>query len=117
MLLRKKYFKLYDRIEIDGIKGDVIKITPFYFKVVERGNSLSSSSATGRVIHMPNHILLNTTLYNYNEFIQVNWEEVTYNLTVDSDWKKAQVFIKMEIITYISVFSERIKEQEIQRIT
>ena len=117
MLLRKKYFKLYDRIEIDGIKGDVIKITPFYFKVVERGNSLSSSSATGRVIHMPNHILLNTTLYNYNEFIQVNWEEVTYHLTVDSDWKKAQALIKKEVNAYIADFTSQFTEKEIQKIT
>src|SRR5699024_12414797 len=28
MLLRKKYFKLYDRIEIADIVGDVMQITP-----------------------------------------------------------------------------------------
>lgn len=117
MLLRKKYFKLYDRIEIDGIKGDVIKITPFYFKVIERGNSLSSSSATGRVIHMPNHILLNTPLYNYNEFIKVNWEEVTYHLTVDSDWKKAQELINKEVNAYVADFTAQLTEKEIQKIT
>lgn len=117
MLLRKKYFKLYDRIEIDGIKGDVIKITPFYFKIIERGNSLSSSTATGRVIHMPNHILLNTPLYNYNEFIKVNWEEVTYHLTVDSDWKKAQDIIKMEVTAYLIDFTSQFTEREIKKIT
>ncbi|HLR65228.1 MAG TPA: mechanosensitive ion channel domain-containing protein [Pseudogracilibacillus sp.] len=47
MLLRKQYFKLYDRIEINGIVGDMIKITPFYFKLMERGNNLSSATPTG----------------------------------------------------------------------
>src|SRR5699024_5375596 len=89
MLVRNKYFKLYDRIEINDIKGDVVKITPFYFKVIERGNNLSSSSATGRVVHIPNHILLDNTLYNYSAIIDFNWGEVKYHITVDSDWKQA----------------------------
>src|SRR5699024_12839834 len=70
MLLRKKYFKLYDRIEISDIVGDVIQITPIYFKVLERGNSLSSSTATGRVVNVPNHLLLDHTVFNYNKFTE-----------------------------------------------
>lgn len=85
MLLRKKYFKLYDRIEIDGMTGDVIKVTPFYFKMMERGNSLSSTTATGRVIHVPNHMLLNNKLYNFSEFLPINWREVRFKITIDSD--------------------------------
>src|SRR5699024_12603938 len=52
MLLRKKYFKLYDRIEISDIVGDVIQITPIYLKVLERGNSLSYSTTKGRVVNV-----------------------------------------------------------------
>src|SRR5699024_8259793 len=117
MLLRKKYFTRYDWIDIAGSSGEVITITPYYLKVIERGNSLSSSSATGRVIHMPNHILLNTPLYNYNEFIKVNWEEVTYHLTVDSDWKKAQELIKKEVNAYVADFTAQLTDKEIQKIT
>src|SRR5699024_11155459 len=69
MLLSKKYYKLYDQIEIDGMVGDIIKVTPFYFKMAERSNDLSSSTATGRVIHVPNHMLLNNTLYNYSQLL------------------------------------------------
>lgn len=116
MLLRKQYFKIYDRIEIDGIKGDVIKITPFYFKMIERGNQLSSSTATGRVIHMPNHILLNHPLYNYSEIIHINWEEVTYHITVDSDWKKARDIIMNEGNDYIDEFLTQFSKREIHKI-
>lgn len=116
MLLRKKYFKVYDRIEIDGIKGDVIKITPFYFKMIERGNHLSSSTATGRVIHMPNHILLNHPLYNYSEIIDINWEEVTYYITVDSDWEKALNIIKQEGNKYVDHFITTYSEKETQQL-
>lgn len=116
MLLRKKYFKLYDRIEINDIKGDVIKITPFYFKMIERGNSLTSSTATGRVIHMPNHILLTNPLYNYSELIQFNWGEVKYYITVDSDWKKVLHIVKKEVNIYLADFLSQYAEEEIHNI-
>src|SRR5699024_11585710 len=87
MLLRKKYFKLYDRIEISDIVGDVIQVTPIYFKILERGNSLSSSTATGRVVNVPNHLLLDHTVFNYNKFTELNCSEVTYYLTLHSDWE------------------------------
>ncbi len=116
MLIRKKYFKLYDRIEVQGIKGDVIKITPFYFKIVERGNQLSSSTATGRVLHIPNHILLDNMVYNYSNFIDVNWGEVKYFITVDSDWKRAKKIIETACEQYVNDFLKDYTEEEIHKI-
>lgn len=60
---------------------------------------------------------INTPLYNYNEFIKVNWEEVTFHLTVDSDWKKAQELIKEEVNAYVADFTAQLTEKEIQKIT
>lgn len=57
--------------------------------ILERGNHLYSSTATGRVVNISNHLLLDNTLFNYNKFTQLNWSEVTYYLTVDSDWEVA----------------------------
>src|SRR5699024_10150361 len=101
MLLRKKYFKLYDRIAISDIVGDVIQITPIYFKVLERGKSLSSSTATGRVVNVPNHLLLDHTVFNYNKFTELNWSEVTYYLTVDSDWEAALQTVETVLEDYL----------------
>lgn len=113
MLLRKKYFKLYDRIEIDGMVGDVIKVNPFYFKMAERSNDLSSSTATGRVIHVPNHMLLNHTLYNYSQLLTINWKEVKYKLTIDSDWEKALAVVEEVGEAYVEEFLEGYTEEEL----
>lgn len=111
MLLRKKYFKLYDRVVIEDMEGDVIKITPFYFKLMERGEGLSSSSATGRTIHVPNHILLSSPVYNYNDFIQINWKEVEYHITIDSDWKSTLAIVEEQINRYINNFYNSYNKQ------
>src|SRR5699024_7714072 len=116
MLLRKKYFKLYDRIEISDIVGDVIQITPIYFKIVERGNKLSSSTATGRVVNIPNQMLLVHTLFNYNKFTLVNWSEVKYYLTVDSDWEAALQAIEKVVNNYLTDFLKQITEVERKQI-
>lgn len=116
MLLRKKYFKLYDRIEISDIVGDVIQITPFYFKILERGNHLSSSTATGRVVNIPNHLLLDHTVFNYNKFTQVNWSEVTYYLTVDSDWEAALQTVETTVDNYVEDFKQQLSQVERKQI-
>lgn len=113
MLLRKKYFKLYDRIEINDMSGDVVKITPFYFKMIERGNSLSSSTATGRVIHVPNHLLLNNKLYNYNQLLPINWKEVSFKITVDSNWEKALAMVEKEGNQYLRHFLDQYTEDQL----
>lgn len=116
MLLRKKYFKLYDRIEIMEHTGDVIKITPIYFKIVERGNKLSSSTATGRIINIPNHVLLENTLLNYNKFSKVNFSEVKYYITVDSDWQAALAILEAELAIYLKGFLTDLSDVEIKII-
>src|SRR5699024_5426742 len=80
---------------------DVIQITPIYFKVLERGNSLSSSTATGRVVNVPNHLLLDHTVFNYNKFTELNWSEVTYYLTVDNDWEAARQKVETVLEDYL----------------
>src|SRR5699024_3833918 len=116
MLLRKKYFKLYDRIEISDIVGDVIQITPIYFKILERGNHLSSSTATGRVVNIPNHLLLDNTVFNYNKFTELNWSEVTYYLTVDSDWQTALQTVETVIEDYLTEFLQQLSPVERKQI-
>lgn len=116
MLLRKNYFKLYDRIVIEDMEGDVIKITPFYFKLMERGEGLSSSSATGRTINVPNHILLSSPIYNYNNFIQINWKEVEYHITIDSDWKSTLTIVEEQINSYINNFYNSYNKKSLDKL-
>lgn len=97
MLLRKKYFKVYDRIEIDENKGIVTKITPLYFQMMEISNWFDADAPTGRVVRLPNRLLLDQPLFNYNGLLKINWREVEYTIRPDSDWEKAE-----QVLTEIS---------------
>ena len=50
----KKTFELEDRIEVNGIKGDVVNIRALGFEVLEVGDRINGEQSTGRIIHIPN---------------------------------------------------------------
>ena len=43
-----------DRVEINGVQGDVIDVRLFQFSIVEVGNWVDADQSTGRIIHVPN---------------------------------------------------------------
>jgi small-conductance mechanosensitive channel len=50
-ILLRQPFVVGDRIEIDGVKGDVIDQNLFKFRVIEIGNWVDAEQSTGRIVH------------------------------------------------------------------
>jgi len=86
----RKPFRVGDRIELDGVKGDVIDIRLFEFSVVEVGNWVDADQSTGRIVHIPNSIVMRTPLSNYNIGFEYIWNEIPVLITFESNWKKAK---------------------------
>ncbi|GEP83625.1 mechanosensitive channel MscS [Staphylococcus piscifermentans] len=116
LLLNKRLFRLYDRVEIDGHIGDVIKISPLHFKLAERAAGLSTESPTGKVINIPNHVLLEKSLINYANLTQINWHEVNYHLTVDSDWQSAKRVCDKVLADYVEEFKGNYSVEKLSEI-
>ena len=89
-LLWRRPFNIGDRIEIGNHKGDVIDKRVFKFSMVEIGNWVDADQSTGRVIHIPNHRVFLDSIANYTTGFEFIWNELTINLTFDSNWKKAK---------------------------
>lgn len=95
-LVWRKPFGVGDRIEIGDRKGDVIDIRFFKFTILEIGNWTKSDQSTGRVIHVPNHYVLQNSIANYTSDFNFIWNEIEIIVTFESDWRKAK-----EILTEI----------------
>ncbi len=89
-VLVRRPFRVGDRIEIDGTKGDVIDLRLFRFTVAEVGNWVDAEQATGRLIHIPNGGLFTTQLANYTEGFEFVWHEMAVLITFESDWHLAE---------------------------
>ncbi|MCP3966426.1 MAG: mechanosensitive ion channel family protein [Lentisphaerae bacterium] len=90
-LLWKRPFFVGDRIQIDNdIVGDVIDIRAFKFSLNEVGNWVHADQSTGRVMHVPNSVVLNKTITNFTEGFHYIWSELPVLVTFESNWKEAK---------------------------
>lgn len=96
-ILWRKPFKVGDRIEIDGIAGDVIDIRAFQFTVVEIRNWVDSDQSTGRIVHIPNRKVMSEPTANFTTGFEYIWHEVAVLVTFESNWQKAK-----EILTQVA---------------
>ena len=81
----KRPFELEDRIEIDGIKGDVINTKALAFEVLEVGERIDAEQSTGRIVHIPNSVIFTKSLKNYTKAFKYIWDELIIDVSLDSD--------------------------------
>ena len=86
----KKTFELEDRIEINGIKGDVVNIRTLAFEILEVGDRVHAEQSTGRIIHIPNSFVFTYPLKNYTKAFKYIWDEVTVKVPLDADIDKTK---------------------------
>lgn len=101
----RKPFRVGDRIQLDTYKGDVIDIRLFQFSIVEVGNWVDADQSTGRIIHVPNSLVLRMPLSNYHIGFEYIWNEIPVLVTFESDWRKAKellLAISKENAEYLS---------------
>lgn len=91
-----RIFRVGDRIEMGGVKGDVIDITPLRTKVLEMGAAEQGGSwvqgrqHTGRIVALSNKLTFTEPVYNYSAAFEFIWEELTIPVPHGSDWKAAE---------------------------
>ncbi|MEM7184412.1 MAG: mechanosensitive ion channel domain-containing protein [Spirochaetota bacterium] len=92
-LLWRRPFLVGDRIQVGSIRGDVIDIRLFKFSLLEIGNWVEADQSTGRVLHLPNTLILTETIANYTSGFEYLWNEIGILLTFESDWRKAKELV------------------------
>ncbi|MBN1870755.1 MAG: mechanosensitive ion channel [Candidatus Omnitrophica bacterium] len=90
LIILRHPFEAGDRIEINGIRGDVIDIRIFQTSVLEIGNWVHADQSTGRIVHFPNSFVFKHATYNYNREFEFIWNEIPILLTFESDWKRGR---------------------------
>ncbi len=94
LILTRKPFQVGDRIEVDGLKGDVVDIRLFRFSLMEIGGWVDAEQSTGRLVHVPNGVVFNAPLANYTEGFAFIWDEIPVLVTFESNWKLAEKLIQ-----------------------
>lgn len=88
-----RVYKPGDRIEINGIKGDVIDIDSIYTTIMEMGEWVSSDNYSGRIIKISNAFVFKGPIKNYSMDFPFVWDELNVLITYDSDAEVAKKIV------------------------
>lgn len=115
IIVFKKPFDTGDRVEINGVKGDVIDIRLFQTSLLEIGNWVGEEQSTGRIVHVSNNSIFRGPTFNYTRGFEYIWDELKVIVTFESNWKKAKEIMIKYGTTEIDVIQKRM-EQSIKRM-
>ncbi len=83
-----------DRLEIDGIKGDVIDIDLLRTTMLEVNGWLGTDQPTGRVISMPNNFIFTKKVFNYSHGHPYVWSKIEFTMTYSTPAGEALALFK-----------------------
>ena len=112
-IIWRRPFNVGDRIQIGEHAGDVIDVRIFKFTLMEIGNWVDADQSTGRVLHLPNGLVLSEVVSNYSRGFQYIWNELPVMVTFESNWKKAKTIL-LEIATKHAQHSSEAAQRHIQ---
>src|SRR6202049_2811699 len=79
-----KLYTVGDRVQIGDIRGDVIDIGLLRTTLMETGNWVGRDLYNGRIVRIPNSIVLKGSVFNYSQGFQFVWDEIKVVFTTTS---------------------------------
>ncbi|MCM4168107.1 hypothetical protein KCTC52924_03660 [Arenibacter antarcticus] len=101
-----RVYKPGDRIEINGIKGDVIDIDSIYTTMMEIGEWVSSDNYSGRIVKISNAFVFKGPIKNYSMDFPFVWDELDILITFDSDVELAKKIMLDTATKLLSEYTE-----------
>lgn len=93
-ILGQRNIALGSRIEVAGVRGDVIDIGLFKLTLVEvRGEGFGEQSS-GRLVTVPNFKILTDPVHHFTLGSPYVWDEMSVLITFESDWEKARELLE-----------------------
>ncbi|MBU3024144.1 mechanosensitive ion channel family protein [Zobellia galactanivorans] len=101
-----RVYKPGDRIEINGIKGDVIDIDSIYTTLMELGEWVSSDNYSGRIVKISNAFVFKGPIKNYSMDFPFVWDELNILITHESDIALAKKIVLADATELLSEYTK-----------
>jgi len=106
-----KVYKPGDRIEMNGIKGDVIDVDSIYTTMMEIGQWVSSDNYSGRIVKLSNAFVFKGPVYNYSQDFPFIWDEFNLPIRYGSDIDLAKSIVIKVAMNTLSEYTIKSKSQ------
>jgi len=114
-LMGRNGIRLGDWVEINGVSGEVIEITPFHTVLLETGNWTEAGHPTGRQVTFSNAFAIEGHYFNFSTSGQWLWDEVEFVLPTAEAPSIIDAIRKL--VTEETAENARTAEQEWSRAT
>jgi len=88
------FYRIGDRVQLGGIKGDVIDIGVLRTTIMECGEWVKSDLYTGRIVRVANSFVFKEPVYNYSGDFPFLWDEITVPVKHGSDHALARTILE-----------------------
>ncbi len=87
------FYEIGDRVQLGGIKGDVIDVGVLRTTLMEIGDWVKGDLYTGRVVRIANSFVFKEPVFNYSGDFSFLWDEVTVPIKYGSDRAQARALL------------------------
>ncbi len=125
VILRGKTFNVGDRIQMGGVRGDVIGLAFMQTRIMEMGESprvkdddkswVRSRQFTGRIVTVTNDKVFDCPIYNYTHEFAYIFDEISIPVHFQQDFAKAEMII-LESANRHGHTAERLGKAEVKRV-
>ena len=88
-----RLFKPGDRVQLGGIKGDVMDIGVFRTTIMETGQWVDGDLYNGRIVLVANSFVFKEPVFNYSGEFPFLWDEIKIPIQYGSNYEKAKEII------------------------
>jgi small-conductance mechanosensitive channel len=95
------FYKTGDRVQLGGIKGDVIDIGVLRSTFMEIGQWVNGDLYNGRVVKIANSFVFKEPVFNYSSDFPFLWDEITVPVRYGSDYRAAYALLE-KVVTEVA---------------
>lgn len=87
------FYSTGDRVQLGGIKGDVIDIGVLRTTLMEIGQWVDGDLYNGRIVKIANSFVFKEPVFNYSADFPFLWDEIKIPIRYGSDWEAAKAML------------------------
>ena len=110
------FFSPGDRVQLGGIKGDVIDISILRTTLMEVGEWVAGDLYSGRIVRVANSFVFKAPVFNYSGDFPFLWDEITLPVRYGSDWMLARAMLRKLVDEVLSGYAAEVKESWLKMV-
>src|SRR5690606_16213205 len=105
------FYNTGDRVQLGGIKGDVIDIGILRTTIMEVGDWVKGDLFTGRVVRVANSFIFKEPVFNYSGDFGFLWDEITVPVKYGCDHREAKRILQAVADSVVGEFAPQAESE------